>query len=74
MWEEPCVEFGQLSPEQRDLVAQMQPLWERAHRIVERQPALDISDVFHALRNLQRTPSERLRRAVTYGRPRANAR
>lgn len=68
-----CVDFDDLSPEQRALVAQMKPLWERAHRIVEQNPNLDVSDVFHALRNLQRTPSERLRRALRHGRPRVHS-
>lgn len=61
-----------LSVEEQVFVAAMEPLWRRAHRIVEERPELDVSDVFHALRNLQRTPSERVRRAVRHGRARAH--
>jgi hypothetical protein len=63
-----------LSPEERALVLQMEPLWRRAHRIVAEHPELDVSDVFHALRNLQRTPSLRLRRALSHARSRAHRR
>jgi hypothetical protein len=63
------VKLDELSPEQRAFVTEVEPLWRRAHEIVATRPELDVSDVFHALRNLQRTPSERLRRALEYGRP-----
>ena len=63
-----------LSPEQRALVDQVEPLWRQAHRIVEQLPDLDVGDVYHALRNLQRAPSERLARALRYGRPGADRR
>jgi hypothetical protein len=65
------MELDQLDAEQRKLVEAMEPLWRRAHEIVERHPELDVSDVFHALRNLHRSPSERLRRALAHGRLRA---
>jgi hypothetical protein len=74
VWESDGVELDELTPEQRAFVARTEPLWERAYRIVAKHPELDVSDVFHALRNLERTPSERLRRALTHGRPRVHAR
>jgi hypothetical protein len=66
------VNLQDLSPEQRSLVEEMEPLWQRAHRIVAAHPELEVSDVFHALRNLRRTPSERLRRALAHGRARSH--
>jgi hypothetical protein len=59
---------GDLTPDERAWVDKVEPLWRRAHRIVSRHPELDVSDVFHVLRNLERSPAERLRRALTYGR------
>lgn len=56
-----------LDAEQRELVEQNEPLWQRAYAIVTAQPELDVTDVFHALRNLGRTPTERLRRALLGG-------
>jgi hypothetical protein len=64
------VELAELTLEQRALVERMEPLWRRAHAIVREHPQLDVGDVFHALRNLERTPSERLRRALTHARRR----
>jgi hypothetical protein len=67
----PCeVERIELTPEQRAWAERVEPLWRRAHAIVARQPELDVSDVFHALRNLERTPAQRLRRALGHGRHR----
>ena len=43
-------------------------LWRRAHAIVERHPALDLTDVYHTLKNFQRTPAQRLQRGLAYGR------
>jgi hypothetical protein len=66
-------DFSDMSPEQRRLVEEMEPRWRRAYGIVAKHPELDVTDVFHALRNLTRTPSERLRRALSHGRPRPHA-
>lgn len=66
------MDIADLTPEQRALVARMEPLWRRAHAIVADRPDLDVGDVFHALRNLERTPSERLRRALIHDRRRAH--
>src|SRR5262245_18495525 len=40
-------------------------LWRRAHVIAADHPGLDPGDVYHALRALELTPSERLRRGLT---------
>jgi len=68
------VKLEDLTAEQRALVERMEPLWRRAHAIAARQPSLDVSDVFHVLCNLQRTPSDRLRRALAHGRRRPHRR
>ena len=44
-----------------------------AHRIVAQNPNLDPSDVYHTLRNFQRSPEERLRRGLRHGRTRTRA-
>jgi hypothetical protein len=38
------------------------------------EPALDVGDVYHTLRNFQRSPSERLRRGLRDGRARSRTR
>ena len=62
------MERDDLTPEQRAWAERVEPLWRRAHSIVARQPELDVSDVFHALRNLERTPAQRLQRALSHAR------
>jgi hypothetical protein len=45
-----------------------QRLWQRAQEIVAKQPDLDVNGVFRALRNLRKTPGQRLRDALRHGR------
>jgi hypothetical protein len=66
------MERTELTTEQRAWAERVEPLWRRAHAIVACRPDLDVSDVFHALRNLERTPTQRLRRALGHGRNRAH--
>ncbi|HEY2410453.1 MAG TPA: hypothetical protein VGM29_17090 [Polyangiaceae bacterium] len=42
--------------------------WRRAHEIAAEQPGMDVSGVYRVLRNLEKTPSERLRAALQHGR------
>ncbi len=42
--------------------------WRRAHAIVARRPDLDVSGVYHVIRNLERSAAERLRRGLAHGR------
>ncbi len=42
--------------------------WRRAQRIAERHPGVDVGGVYHVLRNLEKTPSQRLRAALDHGR------
>ena len=62
-----------LSNQQRAWVEHDERLWERANEIVASRPELDVQGVYHVLRNLERSPSERLRRALSFGRLRAQS-
>ena len=62
-----------LTPAEREWLTADEALWQRAHRIVAQNPDLDLSDVYHTLRNFQRSPAERLRRGLRHGRTRARA-
>lgn len=42
--------------------------WRRAHEIAARHPGMDVSGVYRVLRNLEKSPSERLRAALRHGR------
>jgi hypothetical protein len=42
--------------------------WQRAHRIASRHPGTDVGGVYRVLRNLEKTPSERLKAALHHGR------
>jgi hypothetical protein len=48
-------------------------LWRRAHDIISRRPDLDVGDVYHTLKNFERSPSERLRRGLRSGRTRTRS-
>ena len=57
-----------LTPEQRAWMVVDEARWQRAHRIAERHEGMDVSGVYRVLRNLEKTPSERLRAALQHGR------
>ncbi len=42
-------------------------LWRRAHAIAARHPGVDASGVHHVLRNLERSPEQRLARGLKHG-------
>ena len=46
----------------------------KAHAIVSNRPDLDAGDVYHALRTLELSPAERLRRGLTRVRVRPHGR
>jgi hypothetical protein len=52
---------------------EVEALWRQAAAIAARHPGMDVSGVYHALQNLQRTPEERLHRGLN-GRLRADRR
>jgi hypothetical protein len=60
--------------EQRAWALRSEALWRRAHEIVRAHPDVDAGDVYHALRCLELTPSERLRRGLSRGTLRPDAR
>jgi hypothetical protein len=64
------MDLESLTPAEREWLAADEALWQRAHRIVAQNAALDPSDVYHTLRNFQRSPEERLRRGLRHGRTR----
>ena len=59
---------------ERDFRASSMRRWQRAYDIVRGHPNLDVGDVYHALRCLELSPAERLRRGFSRGRLRAYAR
>jgi len=42
--------------------------WRRARLIASQHPGMDAGGVYHVLRNLEKTPSERLGAALRHGR------
>jgi hypothetical protein len=54
-----------LTEEQEMWVRHSAALWREAHAIVAAYPDLDAGDVYHALRSLELTPTERLQRGLT---------
>ncbi|HEY0874609.1 MAG TPA: hypothetical protein VGD94_14145 [Vicinamibacterales bacterium] len=56
-----------LTPEQQDWLRHSEALWRKAHRIAAAHPEHDPSDLYHALRALERTPTERLRAGLQRG-------
>lgn len=65
---DPHVALEHLTDAERAWVEADERLWQRAHAIAARHPGVDIGGVYHVLRNLQRSPSERLRRGLAFGR------
>jgi len=61
-------ELDRLTPEQRAWVVRDEKRWRRAHEIAQANPGLDVSGVYHVLRNLEKTPTQRLRAALHHGR------
>ncbi|MDZ4683440.1 MAG: hypothetical protein SH850_00025 [Planctomycetaceae bacterium] len=67
-------QFDGLTPDQRAWAEHSEHLWQRAHAIVGADTTIDVGDVYHALRALELTPTERLRRGLSRGRLRTYAR
>lgn len=60
-------EVDELSVEDREWLARDELLRRRALDIAARNPGVDVSGIYHVLWNLERSPSERLRRALRHG-------
>jgi hypothetical protein len=63
-----------LTQTQRAWAERSECLWRQAYAIAARHPNSDASDLYHALRCLQLTPSQRLAAGLQRGRLRAHAR
>jgi len=61
-------EVSKLSEANRQWLVADEAVWARSHEIVGRHPHLDVSGVYHTLKNLQRSPAERLRRGLAHAR------
>lgn len=57
-----------LTAEQRAWLIADERRWARAHAIAARHPGVDAGGVYRVLRNLEKTPTERLRAALHHGR------
>jgi hypothetical protein len=57
-----------LTAEERAWIVADEKRWRRAGSIAEHHPGIDVGGVYHVLRNLEKTPSERLRAALDHGR------
>lgn len=57
-----------LTPEQRAWLVTDERRWQRARAIAARHPGMDFSGVYRVLRNLEKTPTERLRAGLMHGR------
>ena len=62
-----------LSAEERAWIEANEALWRRAHEIGEKNPQLDVSDIYHVLATLHETPTQRVRRALAHGRLRSRS-
>ena len=62
-----------LTPAERAWAEQSERRWRRAHAIAARHPESDPSDIYHALRCLELTPTERLAAGLQRGRLRSHA-
>jgi hypothetical protein len=62
------LDLNTLSPAERDWVIRNEKVWRRAHEIAAKNPGVDVSGIYHVLKNLEKTPSQRLRDALKHGR------
>jgi hypothetical protein len=60
--------LASLTDEQRTWIVHSESLWRIAHAIVTERRELDAGDVYHALRCLELSPTERLARGLSRGR------
>jgi hypothetical protein len=57
----------ELTADEHSWIARDNLRWERAHAIATRFN-VDVGGVYHVLRNLEKTPSQRLREGLRHGR------
>jgi len=68
------VSAPELTDDERAWLEADERLWRRAHAIAAQHPGMDVSGIYHVLCNLRRSPEERLRRSLAFGRLGADAR
>ena len=61
-------DFEMLSAEEQAWLVRDEQRWARAHEIAGQWPDVDIGGIYRVLRNLEKTPSERLAAALHHGR------
>jgi hypothetical protein len=59
---------AELTEAERAWLVKDEERWRCATDIASRHPGMDVSGVYHVLRNLEKTPSERLRAGLAHGR------
>lgn len=59
---------AELTEAERAWLVKDEETWRRARDIASQHPGMDSSGVYHVLRNLEKTPSDRLRAALSHGR------
>jgi hypothetical protein len=59
------LDSANLTEDEQAWVRHSETLWREAHAIAAANVGLDPGDVYHALRCLELTPAERLRRGLT---------
>jgi hypothetical protein len=64
----------QLTDAERAWLEADERCWTRARRIADVHAQLDLTDIYHTLKNFERSPEERLRRGLRYGRAGAERR
>jgi hypothetical protein len=57
-----------MTPEERAWLVRDEARWRRAYDIAKEHPGMDAGGVYRALRNLEKTPAERLGAALQHGR------
>lgn len=57
-----------MSAEDQAWLAEDEALWREAHSLAQRHPQLDVSGLYHTLKNFRRSPAERLRRGLAHAR------
>jgi hypothetical protein len=60
--------LAHLTDEERAWIVRDEARWRRARDIAAQHPGMDAGGVYHVLRNLEKTPTDRLRAALHHGR------
>lgn len=61
-------ELDRLTAAERAWLIRDEALWRRAYEAAAANPGVDAGGIYRALRNLEKTPSQRLRDSLRHGR------